>query len=416
MDDRSHDNKELKILEHWKDFTKADEQNADKFLQQLKTARGIPLPLAGTSPREDAAQNAERNEDTKATLKAIVPNNANGEPKDAPTLTAEILNALMPVSVTRAFKASSDLPDCIITRAPTNETTPWDATGRVVSVGGVGVLTGAGGMGKSYLTLGLALAAATAKADGKPVERAMGLCVKAGDVVLVSYEDDATWVKHRLQTMDASNDALQHLYILNPGPLFVCDSTGATQYAAGWDVLATVTALVRPALVIIDPASMALENAGAAHSGPVRTLFNALQADGHRHGYGALLVAHDTKAARNDAAKGQDPGAGVVAGNAAWYDAARGVMRLQRGTDQATRGLISEKANHGRTGWVVGLEEAASSTGDFAGLRDLTRNGTTVTYDTVTEWKAAECVPATDNGNNPKKGKLDDVDTRLRQA
>ena len=59
----------------------------------------------------------------------------------------------------------------------------------VLSVGEVAILASAGGLGKSCLTLALAVETATAAEAGREYGNACGLRVKAGGAVLVSYED-----------------------------------------------------------------------------------------------------------------------------------------------------------------------------------------------------------------------------------
>lgn len=77
-------------------------------------------------------------------------------------------------------------------------------------------------------------------------------------------------------------------------------------------------------------------------------------------GAGVLLVAHDTKAARNEAKAGGNPGAGAVAGSGQWFDAARGVLYLHGG---GARMLECVKCNHGRAGWGVELGEVGGEGG-----------------------------------------------------
>ena len=95
--------------------------------------------------------------------------------------------------------------------------------------------------------------------------------------------------------------------------------------------------------------------------GPVRALFTATREAAEQAGCGVLIIAHDTKAARNEAATGQAPGAGAVAGSATWYDAARGVLYLRDAPDKSTnkrnRLLTCVKSNYGRPGWQVSLAE-----------------------------------------------------------
>ena len=93
---------------------------------------------------------------------------------------------------------------------------------------------------------------------------------------------------------------------------------------------------VNARLVVIDPVSAALADVSTSETGPVRAFLRGLarevapnEADNWA-GCGVLLVAHDTKSARDATRRGEDPGAGVVAGSAAWYDGSRGVLALMR--------------------------------------------------------------------------------------
>ena len=82
-------------------------------------------------------------------------------------------------------------------------------------------------------------------------------------------------------------------------------------------------------LAAIDPASAALEGA-TSDSGPARRFMDALRLEAETSRAGVLVIAHDTKSARNEARAGGDPGAGAGAGSSAWFDAARGVLYLRR--------------------------------------------------------------------------------------
>ena len=101
----------------------------------------------------------------------------------------------------------------------------------------------------------------------------------------------------------------------------------------------------------------------------MRSFLRALTAEATAAGAGVLLVAHDTKAARNALARGEDPGAGVVAGSAAWFDGARGVLALARDPVSDDRLLECVKANYGRTGWGARLIERLGPGGAFRGLQ-----------------------------------------------
>ena len=80
-----------------------------------------------------------------------------------------------------------------------------DADGRfadaVLSVGEVALLSGEGGLGKSYVTLALAVAGALAGDLHHEYGAACGLRVTPGPVVLVSYEDSPARMFGRLRRM-----------------------------------------------------------------------------------------------------------------------------------------------------------------------------------------------------------------------
>ena len=86
----------------------------------------------------------------------------------------------------------------------------------MLSIGEVALLSGAGGSGKSYLGLALAKAAAEATGDSGT---ALGLRVRAGPVVLVSYEDSPVRLATRLEKMGAGHAAYKKVRVLaDPGP------------------------------------------------------------------------------------------------------------------------------------------------------------------------------------------------------
>ena len=122
--------------------------------------------------------------------------------------------------------------------------------------------------------------------------------------------------------------------------------------------------------MVIDPVSAALADVDTAQTGPVRSFLRALTAEATAAGAGVLLVAHDTKAARDASRRGDDAGAGVVAGSAAWYDGARGVLSLVDDPEPESRDRLLQcvKANYGRTGWGARLTERTGPGGAFRGL------------------------------------------------
>ena len=244
------------------------------------------------------------------------------------------------------------------------------ATDTVLSVGEVALLSAPGGSGKSYASL--ALARAGAEADDES-GAALGLRVRAGPVVLVSYEDSPVRIAARLSRMGASEAAFERVYVLaEPSPLFVADpDRGEARPGLGWRALWQAVRTIRPALVVVDPASAALADVSTSESAPVRAFMRELAREAAACECGVLVVAHDTKAARNEAKAGGDPGAGAVAGSATWFDAARGVLYLRTGTDTmaAHRVLECIKSNHGARGWGAKLAEDVDQRGGFRGLR-----------------------------------------------
>ena len=241
----------------------------------------------------------------------------------------------------------------------------------LISVGETGILAAPGGSGKSYITLALARAAATAHATKAAYGAACGLRVRTGPVVLISYEDSPVRVAARLRAMgDIPADI--HCWP-DPGPLFEAHADGpgrgraipAAAWRPLWDAIGTIT----PSLVVIDPASAALADVSVSESGPVRAFLAALGREATRIDCGILIVAHDTKAARNEAAAGGDPGAGAIAGSATWHDGARGGLYLRRvASDPGARTMDCIKSNYGPTGWSVELAEQYTDTGRFAGF------------------------------------------------
>ena len=244
----------------------------------------------------------------------------------------------------------------------------------VLSVGEVAILASAGGLGKSTLVLELASVAVAAAELGTASLPACGLAVAAGPVVLVSFEDAPVRIAHRLTWMNRSNvPAAVHL-VPDPVPLWLAADGGSQSHpGAQWDALWRTVRELGARLVVIDPVSAALADVSTTETGPVRAFLRALTAEAEAAGAGALLVAHDTKAARNAVAKGEDPGAGVVAGSAAWYDGARGVLALIRDPVSDDRLLECVKANYGRTGWGARLIERTGAGGTFRGLELLVR-------------------------------------------
>ena len=246
-----------------------------------------------------------------------------------------------------------------------------DRCDAVLSAGEVAILAAAGGIGKSTLVAAELVSAALTGADlGTDYGAACGLRVVPGPVALVSYEDATVRLARRL-TWPNNGKAPPGLYSWpNPPSLWVADADhgAGSRPCAEWEALWRNVSDLGARLVVIDPVSAALADVSTNDTGPVRAFLRALTAEAEAASVGVLLVAHDTKAARNAAARGEDPGAGVVAGSAAWYDGARGVLSLVNDLASDDRLLECVKANYGRTGWGARLIERTGPSGTFRGF------------------------------------------------
>ena len=276
-----------------------------------------------------------------------------------------------PVVVSAAEYADAPQPAPVLWRddPARPDATDYDA---VLSVGEVAILASAGGLGKSTLVLEIASAAVAAADFDRASMAACGLAVSAGPVVVVSYEDAPARIAHRLTWCNAGNVPAGVHLAPDPLPLWVAagDRGGESHPGPDWERLWRAVRDLGARLVVIDPVSAALADVDTAQTGPVRSFLRALSAEATAAGAGVLLVAHDTKAARDASRRGDDAGAGVVAGSAAWYDGARGVLSLVDAPEPASsdRLLTIIKANYGRTGWGARLTERLGPGGAFRGL------------------------------------------------
>ena len=267
--------------------------------------------------------------------------------------------------------ADAPVPAPVLWRDPAAaepETAHPDA---VLSIGEVALLSAAGGIGKSMTVLALAVAAAHAHVKAQAAGAACGLCVMAGPVALVSFEDSPARLADRLRFMVPDPGAHVaigvHLQVApDPAALWTVDGPGP-DWAPLWRTIRQAGAR----LLVIDPASAALAEVSTTETGPVRHFLRKLTAEaapsGDWAGCGVLIVAHDTKAARDSARRGDDPDAGVVAGSAAWYDGARGVLTM---TELAGDERLIEcvKANYGRAGWGARLSARHNRAGRLLGF------------------------------------------------
>ena len=281
----------------------------------------------------------------------------------------------------------------------------------VLSVGEVALLSGAGGLGKSFVALALARAAAASKnpRDSRTsFGAACGLRIRPGATVLLSYEDSPVRIAARLKRMhECSIETLPVYVIQDPHPLWQADPEERGESKAGryWHQMWDDIRSLQPSLVIVDPASAALEGVSTSDPGPVRAFLRALTAEAGKGGFGCLVVAHDTKAARNEARGGGDPGSGSVAGSSAWWDAARGVLYFRPSKSGPKRILQCVKSNYGSTGWGAELRPSINADGRFQGYRlDQLTSQPILTEGFSTVSETGEDAQDTDNSSGDTTG------------
>ena len=249
----------------------------------------------------------------------------------------------------------------------------WNAAPHwpVVSVGEVGLLSGPGDSGKSYLTLQWGVSAARAGDGGYGV--AAGFRVRGGPVVLVSFEDNTARLAHKVSAIaggDANVPADLH-FLPEPEPLYRVEGDRALP-AEGWSVLWDYVREIGARLVIIDPVAEAFPDCSPAITGQARAFVNALSRASAKHDCGVLLVAHDSKAARQRTREGAEPGADAIAGSGGWYDRSRGVLYMHTDKAEPSRRILEcVKCNSGRKHWGVRIAPAhGGAVGEaFAGWR-----------------------------------------------
>ena len=266
-----------------------------------------------------------------------------------------------------------DLPRPVIWRDPGEDEDARADPDRVASVGTVAVLGGAGKGGKSWLCTGLAVAAAKAAREGRAYGKACGLRVRAGRTVIVSYEDEPVWVLDRARRMGGAGggvavfDQAQPIYGQEP-------RSGRWRPTGHWRGVWRQVREVEPILVVIDTGAKGMGGETMEPRG-VMGFLQRVQEEAAAGGFGALVTAHDTKAARmaivRGGAAGTDPGA--VAGSGQWLDSMRGGLHLAKmGGGDAPRILEAVKSTYSRDGWGAVLRvryvEGARGERVYAGL------------------------------------------------
>lgn len=245
-------------------------------------------------------------------------------------------------------------------------------TDPVVSEGEAAVLAGAGAGGKSWLAIRLAVEAARAAKAGEPSGAACGLRVRAGPVIVASYEMSPKRIDMAAAAMDAPDGVPCLPY---PPPLFPMDpATRAHSESPDWRAVWDALARERPALIVFDTGPKAMGGADVNAGAPVIAFLQAIERELQKIGEcAALVICHDTKTMRDATKGGEDVGAGAVAGSGQWYDSPRGVLHLSKVAGAETRILECIKASHGREHWGAVLAPCwrtpeGAPRGRYAGL------------------------------------------------
>ena len=262
--------------------------------------------------------------------------------------------------------------------------------GMILPQGRVGILAAEGGIGKSALTSGIALATAMAPTPTDPRDTMPlhgGIFEgRGGSVLILTYEDEESTTRWRINQLaiKVSNslghnsplNACEHIHVLgmNGWPLFG-PATGATYSSRpspleGWSILWEETAYHQPAIIIVDPVMDAYVGP-PTETNPVREFYRALHhaLSTYSPRTAMLLTAHSTKTARsgnNSAANPFDPG--LVAGSAAWTDTPRGVMTMIWSENQGHRILSIPKSNLGPQHITIPLDTISHEDGYLLGM------------------------------------------------
>ena len=299
---------------------------------------------------------------------------AGPERKRARRELLDLLADRQPLAVWAHFRPAANITDPL----PRPVLRTAGMSGAVLAEGAVCLLSGAGGAAKSTLATTLALDVAyggdlAAGVDGMCLGFSGLFDVRPGPVMMASYEDPPGVVSWRLRELAsarvASDDILGRVHVAHMAGLPLYGPTDNGLYNArpeplrGWTHLWAAADIIRPALVVIDPALDAYTG-DPNNLAAVREFVSALGAEAAARNCGVLLVAHSRKAARGKDSDPFDPG--QVGGVGAWADAARGVLTLTGQGDNRT--LAIAKANWGRAFVLTQLAPVLNDAGALIGF------------------------------------------------
>ena len=270
-------------------------------------------------------------------------------------------------------KAKDEIPQPII----------WRGVHEYLSLlreGQVALLSATAGTGKSFYALSLAIAGACKK---HWFGEAGGLSVRTDEtadcVAYLSYEESGEELRARLKEIaprDGFNveEALSRVFFYpEPPKLWEPDEKNPLvgRPTPDWECFWKNNAAFKRRWVILDNAESMMAAWDTNAAGCVRDFMNALVREARHYKMGVLLITHPTKSATTELRKGLIT-PGVVAGSAAYWNAARSVAVLWD-LDPLQTVLELVKSNHGPCGWGVLLErrEAAPVWSGFQFKRHL---------------------------------------------
>ena len=257
-------------------------------------------------------------------------------------------------------------------------------SGSLLAEGAVMMLAGDGGIGKSILTLQLALGLAGIEEDKEDTLPGNIFRGKGGKVLMMSYEDDdgaqlarcrrilsailekriparTTWDAERAEarTLIASDLMCEPLF--GPGKEGFYNARPCKLEA--WELMEEWVASFSPRYLVIDPV-LASFVGNPNDAAPVREFIGHLSVMAKQFQLGVILIAHSTKSSRGTGNKGAETAfdVGTVAGSAAWFDAPRSVVGLKWTHDPNTRRMPIIKANYGSSRKQASLTASHEST------------------------------------------------------
>ena len=325
--------------------TAALAEQAAKAADNLEEVRRAALAGNGTPALQLArdAVAAARKADADDLTRRI---NAAPDVAEIAKLVPELAK-LVPADVLAPLPFGARLPRPVLWRegggAPEN-------AGTVLCAGELAMLSGPGEAGKSTVSIALADAAR----DGGT---ACGLHVAKARVAVLSYEDSGPRLAHRFEWYAPQDEWAHVRRARGASPLWDADPeqrdySGPSGYwRPWWDAVADF----RAGLVVIDPASVAAAGLSPNDGGAVRAFLLAVTQEAAAIGAGVLMIAHDTKSARNEARAGIGPGPGAISGSGQWSDGARTVLHLSGAGPGDKRLLVAAKSNYGPSGWGARL-------------------------------------------------------------